>query len=72
LPEDLHIGILWRGDRSARPSAPDPGHGLAPLYEAFEQHPLTLRPVVFEDTAFDDVREAVRQHCFGWPHPELD
>jgi hypothetical protein len=33
--QQLRIGILWRDDRKARPSVPDPRHGLAPLYEAF-------------------------------------
>ena len=51
------IGILWRGDRSARPSTPDVGRGLRPLYAAFEQLSIELRPVVFEDGAIDEVRD---------------
>jgi hypothetical protein len=55
-PEPLRIGILWRDDRSAHPSMPGDHHGLAPLYEAFRQLPVELRPVVFEDSALDEVR----------------
>jgi hypothetical protein len=53
----LRIGILWRDDRSARPSRPEERHGLAPLYEAFEELPVELVPVVFEDGAADAVRD---------------
>jgi hypothetical protein len=53
----LRIGILWRDDRSARPSKPEERHGLAPLYEAFGRLPVELRPVVFEDGAVDEVRD---------------
>jgi hypothetical protein len=50
------IGILWRDDRSASPSTPDVRHGLSPLYAAFGQLSVVLRPVVFEDAAIDEVR----------------
>jgi hypothetical protein len=53
----LRIGILWRDDRSARPSMPGANHGLLPLYEAFRELPVELRPVVFEDGAVDEVRD---------------
>jgi hypothetical protein len=53
----LHIGILWRDDRKARPSVPDARHGLAPLYEAFAQLPVELRALVFEDGAIEEVRD---------------
>ena len=53
----LRIGILWRDDRKARPFVPDARHGLAPLYAAFEQLPVTLRAVVFEDGAIEEVRD---------------
>lgn len=36
---------------------PDARHGLAPLYEAFEQLPVELRAVVFEDGAIEEVRD---------------
>ncbi len=55
--QQLRIGILWRDDRKARPSVPDARHGLAPLYEALEQLPVTLRAVVFEDGASEEVRD---------------
>jgi|SRR5580704_6924261 hypothetical protein len=51
------IGILWRDDRSASPSTPDVRHGLSPLYAAFRQLPVELRPVVFEDGAIEEVRD---------------
>ncbi len=53
----LRIGILWRDDRSARPSKPEERHGLAPLYEALSRLPVELRPVVFEDGAVDEIRD---------------
>jgi hypothetical protein len=53
----LRIGILWRDDRGAKPSKPEERHGLAPLYEAFSRLPVDLRPVVFEDSAVDEVRD---------------
>ena len=40
-----------------RPSTPDVHHGLGPLYAAFEQLSVELRPVVFEDGAIDEVRD---------------
>jgi hypothetical protein len=52
----LRIGILWRDDRKASPSVPDARHGLAPLYEAFAKLPVTLRAMVFEDSAIEEVR----------------
>lgn len=36
---------------------PDEHHGLVPLYEAFRELPVGLRPVVFEDSAVDEVRD---------------
>lgn len=55
--QQLRIGILWRDDRKARPPVPDARHGLAPLYQAFEQLPVTLRAVVFDDSAIEEVRD---------------
>jgi hypothetical protein len=51
------IGILWRGDRGVSPSTPDVRHGLTPLYVAFGQLSVELRPLVFEDGAIDEVRD---------------
>ncbi len=36
---------------------PAEGHDLLPLYEAFRELPIELTPVVFEDSALDEVRE---------------
>ncbi|MGA7988477.1 MAG: Cj0069 family protein [Candidatus Dormiibacterota bacterium] len=55
--EPPRIGILWRGDRSAKPTAPDVSRGLNPLYAAFGQLSAVLHAVVFEDGAIDEVRD---------------
>src|SRR5579872_1368239 len=57
LRQPPRIGILWRGERSVRPSAPRADRGLGPLFAAFEQMAVEPSPVVFEDGAIDDVRE---------------
>jgi hypothetical protein len=57
LRQPPRIGILWRGERSARPSAPRADRGLGPLAAAFERMAMEPSPVVFEDDAIDEVRD---------------
>lgn len=75
-PSDVlpRIGILWRGDRSAKPRAPEASHGLGPLFEEFAKLPVLVEPLVFEDEAV----EAVRSQLLGldgvlvWVNPIQD
>jgi hypothetical protein len=56
------------------PSRPDPRHGLAPLYDAFGQLPVEVRPVVFEDGAIDEVRTELLEldGVLVWVNPIQD
>jgi uncharacterized protein DUF6815 len=73
-PQSPQIGILWRGDRTLSPSAPDVSRGLSPLYEAFAQLSVELRPVVFEDSAAREVREELHalDGVLVWVNPIQD
>ncbi len=68
------LGILWRGNRSASPSRPDPRHGLTPLYDALAQLDVEVRAVVFEEDAIDDVRDELLSldGALVWVNPIQD
>jgi hypothetical protein len=53
---------------------PSESHGLLPLYEAFRELPLEIRPVVFEDSAVDEVRDELfaLDGVLVWVNPMQD
>jgi hypothetical protein len=55
--EAARIGVLWRGDRRADAPLPPADRGLGPLFDAFGQLPVVVKPVAYSDNAIDEVRE---------------
>jgi hypothetical protein len=66
--------VLWRGDRRADAPLPPADRGLGPLFDAFGQLPVVVKPVAYSDNAIDEVREQLLRldGVLVWVNPIQD
>lgn len=51
------VAILWRGDAEARKNATAENSRLRLVFDAFERSQISAEPVVYHETALDEVRQ---------------